>query len=284
MNIAANADMKDFWNGVGALKWIHFQYALEASLAPFGRGIIEASGVEVGDLVLDIGCGCGDTTFEIGQRVGRDGHVHGLDISRPMILRSRKTKSKLGVKNVTFGCEDAQTYAFEPDLVDVVFSRFGVMFFDDPLAAFVNMRRGLKPGGRLAFLCWQSAQDNEWIHRSLDVVSRHIPLQEPLGPEQPGPLSFRQKARIERILTDAGFRDIQIEPSESSFLVGKSIDAAIGFLTQLGPAANVISQAEPDEITKALIVDDLRNCLMDYVTDKGVVMGAATWIVTAKNP
>ena len=282
MNTTVNADSAEFWNGVGAEKWLRFQDKMHTNLLPFGHEAMEAASISNDQMVLDIGCGCGDTSFEIGRRVTANGHVHGLDISNPFVTEARRRKASDDVKNVSFGCSDAQIHLFESGFYDVVFSRFGVMFFDDPVQAFRNIRNAMKPGGRLAFICWQPAADNEWVSVSLDIVAKHIPLPEPLGPEEPGPMSLGDVDRTKRILNDAGFSEIRIKGSNTPFRIGADIGEAIDFLTQLGPAGGAVFRSGADDKVISKIATDLHHGLVPFLSPGGVRMGAATWIVTAK--
>jgi len=284
MNDMTNADMNEYWNGDGGRKWVRFQDRMDASLIPFGLKAMAAVGVSAGEFVIDVGCGCGDSTLELARRAGPGGHVLGIDISEPIIARARTRAASTGARNVSFQRGDAQVHKFAPCAADVVFSRFGIMFFDDPAAAFGNIRRGLKPGGRVAFICWRPIQDNEWISLSLDVVARHVPLPPPSGPETPGPLSFGDPDRVRRILTSAGLSDVAIEGAHTPFKVGGNLDEAVEFLTQMGPASGAIAQSDADEATKSRIAADMREALTPYDTGQGAVIGAATWVVTARNP
>ncbi len=284
MNNSANADMREFWNGDGGQKWVRFQRRMDAGLIPFGQLAMAAAGVSSGEVVIDVGCGCGDTTLELARQAGPQGQVLGIDISKPILARARTQADTATAQNVTFAQGDAQTHQFAPATADVVFSRFGIMFFDDPAAAFANLRRGMTPGGRVAFICWRPAQDNEWIGLSLGVVAKHVPLPPPLGPEDPGPMSFGDPDRVRRVLTSAGLTDIAIERSNTPFRIGGNRTEAVEFLTQLGPAGGAIAQADTDDETKARIAADMHDALAPYDTGQGVVIGAATWIVTARNP
>ena len=184
-------------------------------------------------------------------------------------------------KNADFECGDAQIVSFETSAFDLIFSRFGVMFFDDPVAAFKNLQGALKPGGRVAFICWQPVKDNEWVRTSLETVARHVSLPDPSGPEDPGPMSFGDPERVRRILTASGFSNIEIANCDTSLTVGSNLDEAVSFLTQMGPAAGAIAQSDADEALKSKIAADLRDVLVPYDTGVGVTMGAATWVVTA---
>ncbi len=283
MNDMINADMNEYWNGDGGHKWVRFQDRMDASLIPFGHKAMAAAAVSADECVIDVGCGCGDTTLEMARRVGPAGQVLGIDISEPILARARTRAASTGERNVTFERGDAQIHRFAPAAADVMYSRFGIMFFDDPAAAFGNLRRGLKPGGRVAFICWRPVRDNEWISLSLDVVAKHVPLPPPPGSEAPGPLSFSDPDRVRRILTSAGLSDIAIEGSHTPFKVGGTLDEAVEFLTQMGPASGAIAQSDADEETRSRIAADMRDALTPYDTGQGAVIGAATWIVTARN-
>ena len=281
MSDAVNSDMSKFWNGEGGKKWLHFMETMDVNLLPFGQKAMAAASVMPGESVLDIGCGCGDTSIEIASLVGVDGHVLGVDISEPILVRAKAKAMISKDKSVAFECEDAQVYRFDTAAFDLIFSRFGVMFFDDPVAAFKNLYRALRPGGRVAFICWQPAKDNEWIKASLETVARHISLPDPSGPEDPRPMSFGDPERVRRILTRSGFSNIEISNCDTSFTVGSNLDEAVSFLMQLGPAGAAIAQADAGERVKSNIAADLREMLVPYNTGVGVTMGAATLIVTA---
>jgi SAM-dependent methyltransferase len=283
MSGAANTDMSEFWNGEGGEKWLRFQETIDASLRPFGQKIMSAAAILPGERVLDVGCGCGDTSFDMARQVGSGGGVLGVDISEPILAHARARAMSAIDKNVTFERGDAQLHSFDAAAFDLVFSRFGVMFFDDPVAAFKNLRAALRTGGRAACICWRPAKDNEWVTRSLEVVSRHVPLLDPPGPEDPGPMSFGDPERVTRILTASGFSNIEINSFDTPFTIGANLDEAVAFLTQMGPASGAMAQSGASDMLKATIAADLSEALAPYDTGAGVAMGAATWIVTADN-
>jgi SAM-dependent methyltransferase len=283
MNEIANNDMNKYWNGDGGHKWLRFQTRTDASLKHFGHEVMTAAAISTGESVIDIGCGCGDTSFDISNRVGSDGHVQGIDVSEPLLTRAKARAQFTNENNITFCHNDVQTYHFESSVFDVVFSRFGVMFFDDPVAAFTNIRKTLKPGGRLAFICWQPAKENEWISLPLDVVKNHISIPAPPEPGQPGPFSFSNKNRVIHILGEADFKEILIEKFTSPLNVGADLDEAVKFLTHMGPTSEAMSQPGVKDINKFHIKTELRKRLKPYKTENGIILGAATWIVTAQN-
>ncbi len=284
MNKIVNNEMNEYWNGDGGHKWVRFQARMDTSLKHFGHKVMAAAAISVNENVIDIGCGCSDTTFDIAQRVGPGGYVQGLDISEPILTQARARTFSNVVSNIIFNHGDAQTYPFDVATADIVFSRFGVMFFDDPVAAFSNIRQTLKQGGRMAFICWQPAAANEWISLALDVVKNHITLPASPGPEEPGPLSLGDKNRVTHILSKAGFSHISIKRFDSALNIGANLNESIEFLTQMGPAGSALSQPDVNDMDKSRINAELRDRLTSYETDQGVALGAATWIVTARNP
>ncbi len=284
MTDANNAAMGEFWNGDGGHAWMSFEDRLEASLSPLGDAAITAAKIHTDAQVLDVGCGCGGTSISMAQQVGVGGHVHGVDISRPLLQRATANARAASLQNLSFAEGDAQVYPFEENRYDVVFSRFGVMFFDDPIAAFTNLWRALKPGGRLIFICWQSAQDNEWVRRPLSVVAQHVPLPPPSGPGEPGPFSLSDKDRVHEILAAAGFTGTTTADLRQPFVLGDDPQQALEFLLRLSPSGGAIRQADPDEPTRALIAGDMLALFEKFTTDRGVIMDSASMIASAQKP
>ena len=215
MSRAAVAPSLD-WNGENGRRWVENQDRLDRMLATYGQALGRAADPAAGDHVLDVGCGAGATTFDMAARVGPSGRVVGLDISAPLIgraldLAAERTARREGA--VEFRLADAALADFAPDF-DRIVSRFGVMFFDDPAAAFANLRGALKPGGRLVFVCWRGAAENDWTRLPMSAI-RHLASTPSPDPEAPGPFSFGDRARIKRILVDAGYADIDIRPFDS---------------------------------------------------------------------
>lgn len=286
MNDKGNAEMIEFWNGEGGRKWVRFQNILDTSLLPFGNRAISASVVKADERVIDVGCGCGDTSFELARRVGQDGYVLGVDVSEPILERA---KSRMGTEtkaSIKFEREDAQVHRFKEASFDLIFSRFGVMFFENPAAAFSNLQSALKPGGRLAFVCWQPARENSWVSLPASVAAGHIPMPAPPGPDEPGPFSFGEPERVRKILNDAGFENSVFDKYDTQFKIGASggLDEAIEFIMQIGPTARMIAEADADEATRSRIADDLRTSLKSYDTGQGLALDAKAWVVTARKP
>src|SRR5947199_350388 len=201
-----NAEQIKYWNETAGPKWIAFQRLLDAQLEPLGRRTMDAAGSVGGERVLDVGCGCGDTTLELGRRVGPEGRVLGVDVSGGMVARAAEAAREARLRNVGFENADAQTHRFARGEFDVLYSRFGVMFFADAAAAFTNLRSALGPGGRLAFICWQALRENPWLAVPLAAAARHLTLPPPPAPDAPGPFSLGDPERVRGILSRGSIR------------------------------------------------------------------------------
>jgi SAM-dependent methyltransferase len=236
--------------------------------------------VALGERVVDVGCGCGATTLELARAVGPEGAVLGLDVSEPMLARARERA--VGLAQVRFQCVDASTFALGGDAT-LLYSRFGVMFFDEPHAAFANLRRALAPGGRLAFVCWRRLEENGWMSVPFAAVKKTLPSSVPAPPpEAPGPLAFADPARVRRILEGAGFRDVGLAPFEHEMPLGdgRGLDAAAADAASMGPASRLLADAS--EEARARGVAAIREALIPYATGDDIRVSAATWIVTAR--
>lgn len=275
----ANASQVEHWNGEEARHWVTDQDRYDKMLAPFATALIEAAALAPDAQVLDVGCGTGPTTCDA-ARAAAQGHARGLDISRPMIEAARTRAARQDVTNATFEVGDAQTYAFRPE-VDVVISRFGVMFFDDPHAAFKNLHTSLAASGRLVFVCWQDLFDNEWMAVPGLAAAQHVPLPDLGPPDAPGPFSLGDPERVRNLLKSAGYTRIAIDPFDTTMLLGGggSLDDALTFLRSTGMARALFADAPAETVERA--VDAVATALEPYVTPDGVRMGAAAWLVVA---
>ena len=278
----ANAAQIDYWNDVAGTNWTELQEQLDAQLLPFAEAVMEAAAPAPGERGLDVGCGCGATTLELGRRVGADGAAVGIDISTVMRDKARARARAAGLGAVRFERADAQTHAFTPASFDLMISRFGVMVFDDPPAAFTNLHRALKPGGRLAFICWQAGAANPWMLLPTMAVMQHVPIEAPADPLAPGPFAFADAGRVRGILEQAGFVEVQTERYERDMVVGggPGIEDALRLLLRLGPASRALAQA--DGATRVAAMESVRAVLAPYRTESGVRMSSAAWIVTAR--
>ena len=196
--------------------------------------------------------------------------------------RARERAASEGDLSIDLQNRDAAAYQFERQAYDRVFSRFGVMFFADPAAAFANIRAALKPGGRLAFVCWQPLDLNPWMATTIAVASQDLERPDPPGPDDPGPFAFRDPERVKAILSDAGFSNIEISSNRLALNFEPDIESTVRKLLQLGPMAQPFAEA-PEE-TRARIRENLAAAIQDYLTEDGVKIDSASWIVSADNP
>ena len=198
-----NADQATYWNGPGGRRWVDRQSLQDVVLAPVSEVLLDRAEVAAGERAIDIGCGCGGTSIELARRVGPEGHVLGVDISEPMLARARELAPPS--LSLEFVLADATVHRFEPARADLLFSRFGVMFFADPALSFVNMRKALRPNGRVVLACWREPRKNPWMILPLQEAYKHVPRLPEVGPEDPGPFAFAREEKFRRILSEAGF-------------------------------------------------------------------------------
>ena len=276
----ANSDQIAFWNKVGGPKWVHYQVLLDRQLEAIGRMVMEAADIRTGQAILDVGCGCGSTTLDLARRVGASGSATGIDISKPMLALARKRAVAEALTNVTFAEADAQTHTFRPEF-DVLYSRFGVMFFDDPVRAFTNLRRGLRPGARVAFACWQAAHRNPWMAVPMMAALKHVTLELPSSPDAPGPFAFADAARVGRILGEAGYNGIAVDGRDLEITLGggSDLDETARLVMDLGPVARLLADAGPEQ--RKLVELEVREAISGYARPDGVHMQGAIWLVTA---
>ena len=280
MSETANAAQAAFWNEIGGPTWVELNDLLDRQIEPVGLRAIAALAPRAGERVLDIGCGAGQTSLAIAKAVGPDGGVVGLDISRPLLAVARRLAAERQAANLSFIEADAQTYSFEPAAFDALYSRFGVMFFADPKAAFANLLRALRPGGRLAFVCWRSMAENPLMTAPLAAAARHLSPPAPPPPGAPGPFGFADAERVRDILAAAGFADIAIEPFDTP-IGGNSLADSLRLSQRVGPLGALLRE-NPEVAPKVL--DDLRAALAAHLKDGAVWMDGAMWIVTARRP
>lgn len=277
-----NADQVAYWNGPVGERWRARQQDQDTLLAPIARLLLERAAPSAGEVVLDIGCGCGFTTLELARRIVPGGRVLGVDISAPMLARARERAP--ADLPIDFAEADATAYAFDPGAADLLFSRFGVMFFAEPQKSFANMRRALRRGARLAFACWRDSRENPWLMLPLEAAYRHVPRLPPSGPEQPGAFAFADEHRVRRILEGAGFAHVALEPVDLSLDIGigRGLDAALDTATGMGPTSRAL-QDQPPELRRAA-VESIRAALARFQAGNAVALPGAIWIVTATNP
>ena len=274
-----NTDQAAYWNGPTGRRWMERQDTQDVLLAPISGLLFDRAHPGKEERVLDIGCGCGATSIELARRVGPTGYVLGVDISAPMLGRAReRAPADLPLE---FVLADATVHAFEPGRSDLLFSRFGVMFFADPALSFANMRKALRIGGRLVFACWREPRKNPWMMVALQEAYKHVPRLPEVGPEDPGPFSFASEQRVRRILAEAGFSSIAMEPCDLSLdvAVGRGLEAAVSGALEIGPVSRTL-EGQPPEVMSA-VANAIRAALAPLAKGNSVPLGASVWIVTA---
>ncbi|WP_020422695.1 class I SAM-dependent methyltransferase [Amycolatopsis sp. ATCC 39116] len=272
----ANEDEARDWNGDTGRYWADHAEHYDAMLAHLTPHLLDAARIEPGERVLDIGCGCGTTTL---LAAGRGATVLGADLSGPMLAVARERAA--GLDGVRFEQTDVQVHDFGAGSFDIALSRFGVMFFDDPLAAFTNVARALRPGGRLAFLCWQDVRENEHRVLALDAVAPHVDTADAVPPG-PGPFSFAQPGYLRELLTGAGLTGVAVDDVRAPVRLGADATSAADFLRR-GAMLRTIFERYPAETVERAVAA-LTEALVPHETPDGVLLGAAAWLVTARRP
>lgn len=277
-----NAGQIEFWNGPGGRSWVDLQETWDTVLTPVLTAALARADVKAGERVIDIGCGCGASTIALARLVGPGGKVLGVDISQPMLARAAQRRpAGLSIELVL---ADATTHPFAQGAFDLLFSRFGVMFFAEPARAFANLRSALRPGGRLTFACFRTPRDNPFMMLPLHAAYEHVPPLPKLGPEDPGPFAFAAEERVRRILGQAGFQSIALEPCDLALdlAAGGGLDAAVASTMTIGATSRALS-GQPEQ-TRAAVAASIRRALEPHVRGSSVPLAAALWLVTAANP
>lgn len=279
-----NEKMAAYWNEQAGPRWVRNLDRMDAAIEDIGLAAIEVGAPSAGERVLDVGCGCGTTTLELARRVGPKGLVHGLDISGPMLDRARERLAEAGHAHATVERGDAQVHDFDQPF-DLVFSRFGVMFFEDPTAAFANLLTAVRPGGRMAFVCWRARELNPWMWTAMLAAAQHVDLPPaPDDPHAPGPFGLHDAERLSRILSEAGWSGASLDDIEVTMRIGGgvSVDQAVAFSMESGPMPDLLRDA--DEPTRERVAASVREVLLPHEGPDGVAMPGAARIVSARRP
>jgi SAM-dependent methyltransferase len=277
---ARNAEMAGAWNGAEGEDWAARADRFDAASAAFDPALLEAAGLGAADRVLDVGCGAGVST-RAAARVATAGHATGIDVSAPLLAEARRRSRAAGLANTTFVQGDAQVHPFEPRAYDVVISRFGAMFFGDPVAAFANTARALRPGGRLALESWQELARNEWLLLVRRALAAGRSLPEPPS-DAPGPFGLSDPDRVRRILTAAGFEAVELVAVQERVWLGADGADAFDFVSRLGVARGLLGGL--DDGARQAALGALRDQLAAHATPEGVLVGASAWLTTARRP
>ncbi|MBL8349765.1 MAG: methyltransferase domain-containing protein [Burkholderiaceae bacterium] len=279
---ADNAEQIAEWNGEQGRRWAARQQWLDTMTLPFGQAALDAAGARPGERVLDIGCGCGSTTLMLARQVGAGGEVLGVDVSQPMLEVARRQAAETGLP-VSFVEADAADAAL-PGGRDLLHSRFGLMFFNDPAAALRHLRGRLRPGGRIAFVCWRTPRDNPWAMAPLMAARQALGITPAAAdPLAPGPFAFADDARLGSLLAEAGFAAADLQRFDAAIPIGDSARAAAQTALQIGPVARLAREAGTDRA--AGLVDAIERALLPLAAADGAVrLNGSTWVVTATNP
>ncbi|HMQ94208.1 MAG TPA: class I SAM-dependent methyltransferase [Amaricoccus sp.] len=274
-----------FWNDVLVPKFVRYKHVLVGGLSQHSDAIFPRLEVNPGERVLDAGAGFGDTAIMLARRVGPSGHVTAMDCCDAFLDFGRRDAAAAGIANIDFVEADVQTAPFAADR-DLVFSRFGTMFFQNPVAAMRNLGRALKPGGRFTMIVWRRIEDNPWLGAAKAIALRHLP---PPGEDAqtcgPGPFSMASEDLVRAQMKAVGLERVSFERVDAPVRMGDSIEDAIGFQMALGPAGEVVREAgEVPDAKRAAIEADLAEMLAPHVTADGVYMGSSSWVVSARKP
>jgi SAM-dependent methyltransferase len=273
-------DEISYWNSEAGSRWAVYQEQMDRALAPLGEFGLEAAAAGLGDDgVLDIGCGCGASSLALASAVGRTANVVGIDVSRPMLAVAEERARTAALDNLRFVLADAATETLGNDSFSLAFSRFGVMFFDDPLRAFQNVRRALRPGGRLVFVCWRDLSANPWFAVPAAAIRPYLPPQPKPDPDAPGPLAFADPTRVRGILEGAGFEGVRFEARDAIVSLGP-LASALELLSHIGPASRLLDAVDEGARADALL--SLSAVLREHERGGDVGIAGGVWVVTAR--
>ena len=270
-----NDEQARLWNGAGARAWIETQELLDRTFKPFDDLLVEAVISRGRGTVLDVGCGTGGTTLAV-ARLAAGNRCVGIDISEPMINAARARAERERIP-ASFICADAQTHVFEPASADIVMSRFGVMFFDDPIRAFANLRGAATDDAALLFIAWRSAEENPFMTTAERAAAPLLPNLPPRQPDGPGQFAFADKTRVQTILDESGWAEIDIRPIDVACTLPET--ELVTYLTRFGPVGRLLQ--ETDEATRARVVEAARAAFDPFVHGAEAGFTAACWMVSA---
>jgi SAM-dependent methyltransferase len=280
---ADNTEQIAEWNGVLGQRWVAMRQEVDRIVAPFGAAALKAAAPQLGERVIDIGCGCGDTAIEIARTVGPAGSVLGIDVSQPMLGVARSRGMSANCSNLSFHEGDASETEL-PANVDLLFSRFGVMFFSDPSAAFSHLRKSLRTGGRCVFVCWRTPRDNAWAMTPLSAARKALDITPPPSdPNAPGPFAFADDDRLRTVLSGAGFGAIDVQQFDTAIFIGSTPRSAAEGVVQMGPVSRLVREVGVKHLP--IILDAVERTLAPLAAPDGHVrLNGSSWIVTAENP
>ncbi|WCO68004.1 methyltransferase domain-containing protein [Iamia majanohamensis] len=274
-----NQEQIAYWSGNEGEQWSVEGERYDRMLRAFGEDVLDALDPGAAERILDVGCGNGALTLAAAEQVRPQGTVMGIDIATPMLTRARGRANQGGVDNVSFTEADAQVHPFPPASFDGVMSRFGVMFFDDPVAAFTNLRGALRPGGRMVFACWQDLLVNDWLMIPAAAALEHIPMPDLTEAAGSGPFSMTDPDHVRDLLTRSGFVNIDIKAVVEPMWLGADTADTIAFLRRTDMAQSLMAEAEAEAVDHAW--QAVSDVVAAHAGDGSVTFNGAAWIVTA---
>jgi len=283
MNTVANAAQQEYWNTIAGPRWVGLEGFVERRVRAVNDLLLVRSAVRAGERVLEIGCGTGAFTVPLAEAVGERGEVLGADISAAMLTEARKRLAETGLRNISLVEADAQTHQFEPGRFDLVTSRFGVMFFADPTAAFANLLGAARPEGRLFFACWGPLEDNRHWLIPYEAALRHLGPPAPKPPRTPGPTAFADPDYVRSFLGAAGFEAIEIHRETPDILASTPQEEA-EHACIMGPSARLIDEKNPDEAARQTIRREIEEAFAAYAKDDGTRLPSTVFLVAARRP
>ena len=275
--VAVNAEQAEDWNGASGQEFIEQRERHQRMLGRLTARLLAAAQIQDGENVLDVGCGCGDVTILAARATG-SGHALGADFSRILVAEARRLAAAAGAANARFEVADVQVHPFGAGIFDVVLSSFGVMFFDDPAAAFGNLRKALRRGGRLALLCWRTREENPIFTFGFAGAAAILGLRELPGPS--AAFSLADTGQVGALLSDAGFGGIECKKADEPMLVGRDVDDVLEYERASPTATEILAGLSPAQAAE--LTRQVRDRLVAYASPDGVTIPGAAWIVTAQ--
>ncbi|MEJ2532771.1 MAG: methyltransferase domain-containing protein [Halioglobus sp.] len=281
----SNAEQIEYWNGEAGRRWAEHDHVMERLLRPITDALLDHADLTGCTRALDVGCGGGSQTMLLGEKLGGSARILGVDISEPMlqVARGKVAQRQPGQASVEFLQADAASHAFEPGAFDLLFSRFGVMFFDDPVSAFTNLRGALAKGARLAFCCWQGMEKNDWTLLPFKAALQHLPRPEAPPPDAPGPFAFADPQRVKGILEAAGFGDVALTPHTLTLRFGEGLELfeSVRELATIGPISRLLAEHQGHPALPDVFAAMERE-LEPFHRDGAIHLEGAIWLVTGR--